>query len=436
MGSAEERQAQPESHRWGRRNLTTFCAGAALNDTGQEMVTPYLAPFALNLLGASPILWGIILSVEEAANRLFKFFTGAISDRHGRKPPIIGAYGSIAAHRVGIAASVAWWQLIPFITLRQFGRALRDPAREASIAESFAPEARGRAFGLLSMVDTIGAVAGPLLALVLLAWFTYGEVNLSELSLQTRFDEPSAYRAVFLLAAIPTAISALLITLFLIETRKPTRATGGVARRSYWTTLREGWTLFKAQPRLRTYTVGNFFFAFGAVPIFAVIGYVTAVREGLGFSPAAGGLLFVFYALALSFASLPAGFLVDRVGRRAGQLLGDLVAIGYLLGVAFARSFLALVAVFVLYGIFEALWITSRRAVVADLAPPQARAQALGLFSMVYGISLMIAPLLFGILWSVYSVQVAALVAAGICTGAMLYLLIATRGHQGLPSGA
>jgi len=430
MGSRGGKPPTPEAYRWGRRNLTTFCAAAALNDTGQEMVTPYLAPFALNLLGASPVLWGIILSVEEAANRLFKFFTGAISDRRGRKPPVIGAYGCIASHRVGIAASVAWWQLIPFITLRQFGRALRDPAREASVTETIPPEARGRAFGLLSMVDTIGAVAGPLLALVLLTWFTYGQVDFGQLSLQMRFDDPDAYRAVFLLAAIPTTISALVITLFLVETHRSPQATPRGSRESYWQTLRAGWTVFRAQRQLRTYTVGNFLFAFGAVPIFAIIAYVTAVEDGLGFSPAAGGLLFVLYAVTLSFASLPAGFFVDRVGRRAGQLLGDGVAIAYLLGVVFARTFLEFVAVFILYGVFEALWITSRRAVVSDLAPPEARAQALGLFSMFYGISLMVAPLLFGILWSLYSVQVGAIVAAAICAVAMGYLFVATGLHR------
>ena len=411
------------------RNLTTFCAAAALNDTGEEMMAPYLQGYILNFLGASPFLYGLLLSLSEGANRILKFFTGAISDRKGRRGPVIGGYICIASYRIGNAFARVWYHLVPTFALRQVGRALRDPAREAAITECFPPEKRGRAFGTLSMVDTLGSVIGPVIGLVLLALFTYGFFSLQEFGFGTQFNDQSAYVKLFVVAAVPTLISALIILLFLKETAKFREggiSAGSGRKKGYFQQLRDGWRSYRGNRKLVNYTYGNMVFSLGAVPVVMILGYLTAEpgRGGLGLSAVQAGLLFIVYSLALCFSSYPCGYLVDRFGRKRTQVAADVLCIAYLVAIALTGEFLMAALAFVLYGVFESLWMTTRRATVADLAPKESCAQALGTFSMMYGLALLFAPLIFGTLWFLFSAQVAALVAAAICLAALIHLLL------------
>ena len=150
----------------------------------------------------------------------------------------------------------------------------------------------------------------------------------------------------------------------------------------------------------------------------------------MGLDVGAGAVLFILYSITLFLASIPAGVATDRLGRKAAQILADTACIIYLFLVAAAAWYAQwglMIAAFITYGIFEALWMASRRAVIAELAPVEARAQVLGTFSMLYGISLMVSPFLFGLVWTLVSVQVACVVAAAICTASGAFLAIYAR---------
>ena len=156
-----------------KKNLKAFSLAAACNDTGEEMYAPYLPLFAQAFLGMNPEQYGLVESVGEATNRILRFFTGAITDRVGRKLPVILGYVLIVLSRLGLTTVHHWLWLIPFRALRQLGRTIRNPAREASIADSVPPALRGKAFGLLEAVDTAGAILGPLVGVFLLSFFSY-----------------------------------------------------------------------------------------------------------------------------------------------------------------------------------------------------------------------------------------------------------------------
>lgn len=88
------------------------------------------------------------------------------------------------------------------------------------------------------------------------------------------------------------------------------------------------------------------------------------------------------------------------------------------------QNFVVAILGFAIYGVFEAMWITSRRAVITDLAPVEARGQVLGTFSMMYGIALLFAPLVFGTVWMIAGAQAACIVSAAICLAAAIYLAV------------
>ena len=144
-----------ENEKIGNRNLKIFCLGAALNDVGEEMYTKFLPYYALIFLGVTPFQYGLIEGLGDGINRILKLFTGYFTDKVGRKVPVILSYILMSLARLGLPLVKGWAGFIPFRGLRQVGRAVRDPATEASIAESFPPAKRGRAFGLLNMWDRL-----------------------------------------------------------------------------------------------------------------------------------------------------------------------------------------------------------------------------------------------------------------------------------------
>ncbi len=399
----------------GGKNVRTFGYGALCNDLGEEMARPYLPTFAV-LLGAEPVLFALIISIEELVNRLVRPVAGAVSDRVGRKPPVLSGYLAISAYRIGVSMSSVWWLLVPFVSLRQFGRGFRDAAREACVAESAPKEVRGRRFGFINAMDTVGAVTGPVVGLLLLSLLTYGTINLNG-----RYSSVEPFRVLFLVAALPTFLSAAIIALRLRETHRPLPAQEAPG---YWDSLRQGFRLYAANRRLLVYTLANCVFAAGALPMIMILAYVQ-LSGGWNATFFDVMYLAVIYAIVHAVASYPAGMIADHWGRRTAQIAGDFIAVAAFVAFALAPSPVLAIPGFILYGLFEALWVVSRRTVIADLAPEEARAQALGTFSMFYGLAGFIAPVLFTLIWIYRSAQLAFLVLAGIVLVAALVLAVA-----------
>lgn len=394
------------SDKTGRDNLAAFSAGAGFNDTGEEMYSPFLPHYACEaqFLNVTPEEFGLIEGIAEAVNRILRFFTGALSDRLGRKVPVVLGYILIALSRLGLPLVKGWLGLIPLRGLRQVGRALRDPAREASIAESIPKEKRGRAFGLLNAVDTMGAILGPIIGLLILTSATDGHLGLR---MSGSYSGP-AYRWVFMWAAIPTIISSWIIWLFLVETKqkKPPDKT------PYFQQLFSNLKSYLADKPLFRITLAHMTLALGVVPLSMILFY--AYSE-LGASNGQGAILFITFAIVHFLASYPAGAAVDRFGRYHTQMFGSFLCVLALIIVIVANHPLLLLIPMVLYAIFLAIWIAARRATIADLAPENMRAQTLGTFSMFYGLSALMAPMLVGFLWRRVSPSFAFVIMALIC---------------------
>jgi MFS family permease len=109
--------------------------------------------------------------------------------------------------------------------------------------------------------------------------------------------------------------------------------------------------------------------------------------------------MYVLYNFTYTFFALPVGVLSDRLGRRAVLVMGYLLFGIASLGFAFAESLTSFVPLFALYGIAYAFIESNQRAFVADLAPPQRRGTALGLFHMCIGFGSLVGSIIAGVLW-------------------------------------
>jgi MFS family permease len=380
--------AQP-TDRWLNRNVIGMTITSLLSDLGHEMATAILPAF-LALLGISPAVLGAIEGIADATSSFVKLGTGWLSDRLGhRKAITAGGYALTGASQAIFALANGWGIVLAGRVVGWFGRGIRGPLRDAMLADSIPPAARGKAFGLHRAGDTLGAVLGPLLAVALIPILHVRLVG----------DASRAFRVVFLLTAIPGLASALVFALVVRERR---RAPNHALR--FWTAIRSMPT------RLRRALVGVGIFGLGDFShTLIILAGIQLLTPTLGTVKAASvaGLLYVLHNITYALAPFPVGALSDRIGRRAlltgGYVLGAVVSLT--LGLMLARGdggWIGLAVVFALAGIMLGIEDTLEGAMVADFAPTEVRGTAYGVLGTVNGIGDLVSSVLVGALWTLH----------------------------------
>jgi MFS family permease len=363
-----------------------------LTDASSEMIYPLLPAFLTGTLKAGPAFLGAVEGTAEAAAALLKIASGALSDRlRRRKPLVVLGYGLSSLARPLIAFAAAPWHVLLIRVADRIGKGTRGAPRDALVAQVTGPEQRGRAFGFHRAMDHAGAFLGPLFATAVLA-FT------------------ADLRTVFALAAIPAALSVLVLW-FGVREDAPAAAPPPSPDPAA-----------AAQPKsfrvylaiLALFTLGNSSDAF----------LILRAQEG-GVSLAALPLLWTLHHLVKSLASAPAGSLSDRLGRRRAIVLGwGVYALAYA-GFARAGTPAEIWALFAFYGLFHAFTEGPERALVADLASAESRGRAFGLYHAVTGAMLLPASLLTGLLWQSFGATAALYTGSALaCLAAALLVLL------------
>ncbi len=344
-----------------------------LMDISSEMIHALLPVFMVSTLGASAVAVGLVEGIGEATASIVRLFSGALSDRLGkRKGLAVFGYGlgALAKPLFAVAPSVGWVLAARFTD--RVGKGIRGAPRDALIADVTAAEQRGAAYGLRQALDTVGALAGPLLAIGLLALFA-GEM-----------------RAVFWCAIIPGAAAVAVLILFVHE---PARAACVVA--------------LGERLRLRWHDLAALGRAFWAVALLGVVftlarfseAFLVLRAEKVGLALAWVPLVLVVMSAVYAATAYPAGALSDRVDRRVILAAGLVVLIGADIVLALATNVVVAFAGIALWGLHMGLTQGLLSALVADTAPPERRATAFGWFSLISGIVLLFASLIAGALW-------------------------------------
>ena len=349
------------------RNVVVAGLVSLFTDISSEMIYPVLPLFLMNVLGAGAATVGLIEGIGEATASLLKVFSGWLSDRSGRRKPLmLIGYGLSDLTKPLLALTAAWPQVLAIRFADRFGKGLRGAPRDALIADATPPAVRGKAFGFHRAMDTTGAAIGPLAAFGMLALFA------------------NDYRLVFAVAAIP-GVLAVLILAFALRERRP----GG----------HDG-----AAPRLGFASLGRDYVVFVLIATLFAIGnssdaFLILRAQDLGVAAALVPLAYFGFNIVHAVLAMPLGSLSDRVGRRGVIVAGYLVFAAVYVGFALAAQPWLVWPLFAAYGAYYALTEGVQRAYVTDLVPAQRRGSALGTFNAITGAAALPASIVGGLLW-------------------------------------
>jgi MFS family permease len=374
--------------RWLTRNVFAIGLLSLFSDAGHELTTAILPLFLATLSGSAAAL-GIIEGFSDAASSVLKLWMSFYSDRVGKRKPILAVGYFVTAMMGTLGLVTAIWQIVLIRMVAWMGRGARGPVRDALLSESVPAQAHGRAFGFETMMDTMGAIIGPAIALSLVGVI--------------------ALRHIFLIAFIPGAITVIIV-LFLVKDipRKPQPGIRIIASlrelpRSFWRYL----------AAVGIFGLGNF------AHTLLILRAVTVLTPGHG-SVQAGKIaigLYIFHNAVYAVASYPVGMLGDRINKT------PLLALGYTLFAAMCIGFLVvgtslagLIVLFALAGIYIAIVDSMQRALAADLLPLERRGTGYGALATVNSVGDLISSIVVGVLWT----QVSA--AAGFSYAAVLTL--------------
>lgn len=357
------RTVEPTEPSEERRTVRVFAAASFLNDMGSDMIYPIWPMFVTEILGANMAVLGLLDGLGEAMVSLSQAASGYASDRlRKRKVFIWLGYAMGATSRIGYALSTVWQHLIPFRLLDRIGK-IRGAPRDAMIADVSTRQTRGGNFGVLRAADNLGATAGVLLCMALFPLL--------------------GYRALFLLAALPTVVGTALV-IWLVRER------GTDCERTF-----KGLRLSGLSRDLQLLVALSAVFALGAF----TYSFLVVHAKRLGVSDALIPGLYLLFTAVATLLSVPFGRLADRWGRRP-VLAASYALWGLVCGSAiWLHALWAAPLIFVLFGAHKAALEPSQKAIVAEFAPPGLRASILGGFNMVVGLCALPSSLLAGVLW-------------------------------------
>jgi len=359
------------------RNLLILSAVSFLNDASSELVGALL-PLFITELGGGALSVGLLGGLRDAASNFLKVLSGYLSDRFKRKKPfVVAGYGVSALFKLLIPFSKTPAQVITYSALERLGKGIRTAPRDALL--SLSGEVK-RSFALHRAFDTLGALTGVLLALLLTA--------------RVPVREALFVGALLSLLSIP-------LLLFLKEAE-------GAAKES---SEEE-----KAKPQFKKFLLASALFSFSSI---SFMFFILKGKEVSGSSTLAL-LLYALYNLVYAATSLYFKKLADGLSTFKALSLGYGLFSLYLLLLALSSSTPLLALAGVLFGVSSGITDPGQRAAVGLLTGKAKRGSAYGLFHFLTGSSLLAGNLLAGWLWEPYGSLILAFMALTALTSALL----------------
>jgi MFS family permease len=346
-----------------KKSIRAFAWASFLNDLGSDMIYPVWPLFVTSVMGANMAMLGLIDGLGEAFVSISKAISGYMSDRlRKRKFFIWSGYILGSLSRIGYALAPTWQWLVPFKILDRSGK-IRSAPRDALVADISTDQNRGGNFGLMKAMDNLGAVCG--IIVCLLIFEHVGFINL------------------FIIAAIPSLISAWLIYKYIRED-KPTgrKIFAGLT----WKDLNANFKLFLFLNSV--FTLGAFSYSF-----------LLIYAGKSGFKAVYLPVFYLIITVTAALFSLPMGKLSDMIGRKKLMYLSFIFWAAVCFSFIFSTDSLVVIAVFVLYGLHKAALETVQKTYAAELSPDSFRASGLGVFQMAIGVCALPASLMAGFLW-------------------------------------
>ncbi len=348
-------------------NVVLLGLASLLTDMSGEIITAIL-PLFLTSIGASTIIIGLIGGLSKAGISISNVISGHLSDKKGkRKSFIISGYTFAVITKFLLALSTTWPMVLIFRPLERIGKGIRDPPRDALMAETTERRVHGKVFGVHKALDNLGAIMGALLAFVLL-WKGLG------------------FNTAILISAIIASI-ALIPLYFLKEIVKQRKRVTLKVR------------LKRLSPKFKKFL--SIVVLFGIANFGYMFFLLKAQSEFNNYTTPL--LLYLFFTVSYTIFAIPGGIFSDKIGRKKTLIIGYLLFALTCLGFAFISStFNQFAFLFSAYGLSKALFEPNQRAFASDLASKEL-GTAMGTFHMAIGLAALPAGLIAGALWAFIS---------------------------------
>ena len=373
--------------------------GSLFMDLSSELIHSLLPVFLVTTLGASMVTLGVIEGVAEATAAIVKVFSGALSDYLGKRKLLMVSGYALAAFTkplFPLATSVGWVFTARFVD--RVGKGIRGAPRDALVAELTPPPVRGAAYGLRQALDSVGALAGPLLAVALMVWLA------------------NDIRTVLWIAVVPAFIAVILLITYVREPERTLPAQN----------VRRPLTMAAAKRLPLRFWFVVLLGAVFTLPRFSDAFLVMRAHD-VGLSLAYIPLVMVVMNVLYAGAAYPAGAAADRVKSRHLLVIGLALLVAADLVLAFATSPAVVFAGAALWGLHMAFTQGLLAKLVADTAPAELLGTGFGVFHLVSGIALLLASVIAGSLWSAFGPSSTFLAGAIFAAVATTGLLVATR---------
>jgi MFS family permease len=392
----------PESQPSAARNIYAFGITSFLNDTASEMAYWVLPAFLVSL-GAGPAQLGLIEGLAESVASFAKLFSGYLTDRiDRRKPLVVAGYFVANAVKPLLAVVGAWWHILLIRFADRLAKGVRGAPRDVMVAESVPKERLGSAYGLIQSMDSAGAIAGPLAALVLLARF--------------------GIRGVFWAAAIPGALCVMVALFGIRETKRRSQNN------------------FDLKPGKKSAVVSagglpaSFYMVLIAVTLFSLGNssdmFLVMRAQNVGIPVALAPLLGLVFNVTYTLGSWPAGWFSDHFSRRWIAAAGYLIFAAVYFVFGRAPSTLAIWITMAVYGLYYALTQPVLKALVVETVGQDVRGRALGVYAFMTSVATLAASVITGELWKHYGAGVPFYFSAGLAATSAMLLVI----HRGAPA--
>lgn len=376
------------------RTIWILSLVSLFTDIASEMLYPIM-PIYLKSIGFSIVLIGILEGFAEAIAGLSKGYFGKLSDNMGRRLPFVRwgyLLSAISKPMMAVFTFPIW--IFSARTVDRLGKGIRTGARDALLSDEATAKTKGTIFGFHRSLDTLGAVIGPLSALVFLYFY------------------PGHYKTLFYIAFIP-GIIAISFTFF-IKDKNPIPKESRI-KTSFFDFI-QYWKTSPVQYRklviaLLLFTLVN------SSDVFLLLKLKDA---GLSDTAIIGN--YIFYNLVYAAFAYPLGIIADRLGLKNIFLFGlALFAVVYF-GMAFTKNLYLFFVLFFFYGIYAAATEGISKAWISNISDKKDTATAIGTFAGFQSICTMIASSMAGLLWFNFGASVTFIFTAIITLVVMVFV--------------
>ena len=362
-------------------------------DMASEMLYP-LMPVYLKSIGFSILLIGVLEGIAEAVAGISKGYFGKLSDVSGKRVIFVRAgyfFSAVSKPMMAVFTFPLW--IFSARTLDRLGKGIRTGARDALLSDESSAGNKGKVFGFHRSMDTLGAVTGPVIALIYLRFY------------------PEDYKTLFFIAFAPGLIATFLT--FLIKEKNKIAAKKKIATpffsfMHYW----------KESPVEYRRLVGGLlvFTLFNSSDVFLLM---KAKESGLSDTLVIG--VYVFYNLVYALFAFPAGIIADRIGMKKIFIIGLAMFVLVYAGMAFTENMYFIIVLFFIYGLYASATEGISKAMISNISSAKDTATALGSYAGFQSICTMFASAMAGLIWYKYGAGAAFLSSAIITTGVIIY---------------